>query len=246
MPASPSPRKILFVVTSHDRKGDRPGGFHLSELTHPYRVLHEAGHAIDIASPRGVARVDPDSLDLKDATNAWFWNRLDWREATQQTRRIDDIDIDDYAAIYFVGGHAALWDLPDNAALVARIARLYDNGGVVAAVCHGPAALVNVRLADGSYLVQGRNVACFTNDEEHAVTLEGVIPFFLADRLEARGATHLPAPDFTEQVVVDERLVTGQNPASATGVGEALLALLEGSGRGRETPLREGQRAAGR
>lgn len=241
MTVSPSPlRKILFVVTSHDRKGDKPGGFHLSELTHPFRVLHDAGYHIDIASPRGSATVDPDSLDLKDNTNAWFWNSTERRGAAEQTLRISDVETGDYAGIYFVGGHAAMWDLPDNTELVALIARIYENGGVVGAVCHGPAALVNVRLGDGSYLVQGRNVSCFTNDEELAAKMDKVIPFSLADRLEQRGATHLPAPDFQEQVVVDERLVTGQNPASATGVGEAMLNLL------REAGLTPNLAAAGR
>jgi putative intracellular protease/amidase len=229
-PSQHSVRNLLFVVTSHDRKGDKPGGFHLSELSHPFRVLHDAGYRIDIASPRGSARVDPDSLDLKDNTNAWFWNDMERRRTAEQPLRLDAVDAGDYAGIYFVGGHAAMWDLPDNPALVALVARVYENGGVVGAVCHGPAALVNVRLGDGSYLVQGRNVACFTNDEERAAHMEQVIPFFLADRLEERGATHLPAPDFAEQVVVDERLVTGQNPASATGVGEAMLALLRNAG----------------
>jgi putative intracellular protease/amidase len=225
-------RRILFVLTSHDRKGDRPGGFHLAELTHPYRVLQAAGYRIDIVSPRGRASVDPDSLDLKDNINEWFWNREELRRATEKTLRPSEVDADDYAAIYFAGGHAAMWDLPDNTELIALTARIYENGGVVGAVCHGPAALVNVRLGDGSYLVQGRKVACFTNDEEVVAKMDGVIPFFLADRLEERGATHLPAPDFMSQVITDERLVTGQNPASASGVGEDMLALLRDAGLG--------------
>jgi putative intracellular protease/amidase len=220
-------RKILFVVTSHATKGDKPGGFHLSEVTHPYTVLHEAGYQIDFVSPRGSASVDPDSLDLKDNVNADFWNDMQLRQATLRTKRPSEVEADDYAAIYFAGGHAAMWDLPDNPELVGITARIYENGGVVGAVCHGPAGLVNVRLGDGSFLVQGKNVSCFSNAEEKAVGFERIIPFSLADRLEERGAQHLAAPNFMEQVITSDRLVTGQNPASAKGVGEAMHQLLK-------------------
>lgn len=99
----------------------------------------------------------------------------------------------------------------------------------MAAVCHGPAALVNVTLRDGGYLVAGKRVAAFTHAEERAVKLDGVVPFLLASTLSARGARHEPAPDWQTKVVVDGRLITGQNPQSATAVGEALRdALLAG------------------
>jgi putative intracellular protease/amidase len=107
---------------------------------------------------------------------------------------------------------------------VAR--RVYEAGGVVAAVCHGPAALVNATLSDGRFLVEGRRVAAFTDSEERAVKLENVVPFLLAETLTRRGALHQPAPDWQAQVVVDGRLVTGQNPASATSVGEAVRDLV--------------------
>jgi putative intracellular protease/amidase len=119
-----------------------------------------------------------------------------------------------------------MWDLPDNAALTQIAARIYQRGGVVAAVCHGPAGLVNVKLDSGRYLVDGKDVAAFTNDEEREVKLDAAVPFFLADRLKERGARHHPAANWQPKVVVSERLVTGQNPASATGVGEAIAKLL--------------------
>jgi putative intracellular protease/amidase len=97
---------------------------------------------------------------------------------------------------------------------------------VVAAVCHGPAALVNVKLGDGSYLVAGKRVSAFTDSEERAVKLDGTVPFLLASQLVERGARHEAAPDWTAKVVVDGRLVTGQNPQSASGVGEAMRRLL--------------------
>jgi putative intracellular protease/amidase len=108
---------------------------------------------------------------------------------------------------------------------VQRITReIYENNGVVAAVCHGPAALVNVKLSNGAYLVADKHVSAFTDAEEAAVKLEGIVPFLLASTLQARGASHEAAPNFQAKVVRDGRLVTGQNPASAAGVAESVIA----------------------
>jgi putative intracellular protease/amidase len=225
---SATSNKVLFVVTSHDRKGSKPSGYFLSEVTHPYRVLADAHYEIDFVSPKGgKAPVDPDSLDLKDGINAKFWNDPALRSAIENTKRPTDVSADDYAAIFFAGGHGAMWDLPDDAAIAALTASIYDHGGIVGAVCHGPAALVNVKRADGEYLVKDQYVAAFTDDEEREVGLERVVPFLLADRLVQRGAHHDEAPNWQIKVCVSGRLVTGQNPASATRVGDALLTMLQ-------------------
>src|SRR5262245_21790489 len=108
-------KRILFVLTSHDRKGEKPSGFFLAEAAHPYAVLSEAGFRIDFVSPKGgKAPLDPDSLDLKDPINARFWNDADLRGATENTRKPSEVKAGDYRAIFFVGGHGAVWDLPDN------------------------------------------------------------------------------------------------------------------------------------
>ena len=221
-------KKVLFVLTSHDRKGTKPSGYFLSEVTHPHHVLASAGFAIDFVSPKGgKAPADPDGFDLKDPINAKFWNDPALRSAVENTKTPSQVRAQDYAAIFYAGGHGTLWDFPDNRELAQLAAQLYERGGVIGAVCHGPAALVNIQLSNGRYLVAGKDVSAFTNDEERAVELDQVIPFFLADRLVERGARHHPAPLWQSKVVVSERLVTGQNPASATGVGEALVQLLE-------------------
>lgn len=133
----------------------------------------------------------------------------------------------DYAAIFYAGGHGTMWDFPCEEKLQAIARDIYEAGGVVAAVCHGPAGLVNIKLSSGDYLVRGKWVAAFTRDEEQAVELDKVIPFFLSEKLESRGAVHVPAPNWTENVITDDRLVTGQNPASAHGVGLAIRELLQ-------------------
>ena len=116
-----------------------------------------------------------------------------------------------------------MWDFPDSKAVQRVIREIWEAGGIVSAVCHGPAALVNAKLSDGSYLIAGKKLASFTNDEEAEVKYTKVVPFLLATALEERGARHQPAPNWTEKVVIDGRLITGQNPASARGVGQAVV-----------------------
>ncbi|HEE4993126.1 TPA: type 1 glutamine amidotransferase domain-containing protein [Klebsiella pneumoniae] len=231
-------QRILFVLTSHDRKGladapdAAPSGFYLSEVSHPYKVLVDAGFTVDFVSPKG-GKTHVDGLNLDDPINAEFWNDAPLRGATENTLAPSQIDPDVYAAIFYAGGHATMWDFPDNAQLAAIAARIYEHGGVVSAVCHGPAGLVNIKLSDGRYLVAGKEVSAFTNDEERAVGLYDTVPFLLADVLRDRGAIHLPVANFESQVVVSERLVTGQNPASAKGVAQAMLPLLVSGADGR-------------
>lgn len=221
-------KRILFVLTSHGELGDtgEKTGYYLPEAAHPYAVLRDAGYEIDFASPRGgEPPMDPESRDLDDEANAEFLEAE--TDALERTMSTDEIDPADYAAIYFAGGHGTMWDFPGDRALADATARIWESGGVVGAVCHGPAALVDVELSDGSYLVDGCEVSCFTNEEERAVELDDVVPFLLESRLEERGATVRKAEPWQEKVVVDGRLVTGQNPASAEGVGRAIAQVLQ-------------------
>jgi putative intracellular protease/amidase len=219
--------EILMVMTSHSEKGNTGAktGAYLAEISHPYEVFEKAGFHVSFASVKG-GEVPLDGVDRKDPANARF---LDSPTLTRlhQSMRPQDIDPTKYAAIFYAGGHGTMWDFPAETTLARKAAEIYERGGVVSAVCHGPAALVNVKLGDGAYLVAGKRVAAFTDDEERAVGLAEVVPFLLATTLTARGATHVPAPNFQAQVVVSDRLVTGQNPASASGVAEAVVALLK-------------------
>lgn len=188
-------KKVLFVVTSHDRKGSKPSGFYLSEVTHPYQVLTDGGYEIDFVSPKGgKAPVDPDSMDLTDGANADFWNNSKLRAAIENTKQPSDVKADDYAGIFFAGGHGAMWDLPNDEAIAALTSNIFEHGGVVGAVCHGPAGIVNVKRANGDYLVKDMYVAAFTNEEEREVGLDRDVPFLLADLLSNTARTTIPGP----------------------------------------------------
>ncbi len=222
--------KVLFVITNHTILGDtdKETGYFLSELSHPWHELVEAGYAVDFMSPEGGAvHPDPRSMDLDDEINHDFWNDDDIQDALEHTMAPTDVDPDDYRAIFFVGGHGTMWDFPGNIQLGAIAARIWENGGSVAAVCHGPAALIGLRLSDGTPLVEGKNLTAFTDDEERAVELADDMPFLLQTDLENRGAIFHAAPNFEENVIVDGQLITGQNPASAQKLGRELVKFLD-------------------
>ncbi len=211
--------RALIALTSHSELGrtGRSTGYYVGEAAEPWEVFRAAGYDVDLVSVAG-GEPPVDGRDENDSTQNDF--------LATDTPKAADVDPDGYDVILFAGGHGTMWDFPDDPDL-ARIARsVYERGGVVAAVCHGPSALVNLTLTDGSRLVAGKRVAGFTNSEEAAVGLTDEVPFLLADKLGEAGAQHVPAPDFTEHVVVDGRLVTGQNPQSARAVADAVVKLI--------------------
>ena len=227
--------KVLIVVTSHGVMGQaddadaQKTGYFLSEVTHPYYVFKDAGFSIDIASPKGgEPPMDPHSHKLSDDDNRRFVETAaDWQKM-QNSLLLAEINAADYDAIIFAGGHGTMWDFPDNTDIQRLSRDIYENDGVVAAVCHGPAALVNVKLAKGDYLVAGRTVSTFTNLEERIMRLYSDMPFLLETVLKERGANIDKALiPFMEQVSVTDRLVTGQNPNSARAMAEEVVKLLQ-------------------
>ena len=222
-------KKILCVVTSNNVKGATgiPTGFWLSELTHPLEKFCAAGFEYSLASIKGgKPPIDKDSLDFNDPINKKFLDDANFQSKLANTIKLDDANAADFDAIFFAGGHGVMWDFPDSAAIDKVTREIYERGGVVSAVCHGPAALVNVKLSDGKFLVDGKNLTAFTNGEEEAVQATDIVPFLLESKLIEHGAKHHAAANWSNHVEVDGRLVTGQNPASAANVGEAVVKLL--------------------
>ena len=223
-------QKILFVVTSHSEKGstNEKTGFWLSEVTHPWSILHKEGYEIDFVSPKGgKAPIDPNSFDLKDPINKDFWENKKYHRKIEHTLKPSQVNINDYVAIHFAGGHGTMWDYPEEKKIAKIASNIYENDGFVTAVCHGPSGLINIKLSNGEYLIKGKKVSAFTNQEEAALGLTNVVPFSLEDQLIKRGAKFVKVSNWQSQVVVDERLITGQNPTSAKEVGENLLAELK-------------------
>lgn len=218
--------KILFVVSSHGELGDsgRKTGYFLSEVTHPWSVLGEK-FDIDVVSPKG-GRPPVDGFDLSDPINREFWDNPEWQDIMSSTKTPDQIDPNEYKAIFYAGGHGAMFDFPDNKGLKHIAESIYNNGGIVSAVCHGPAGLVNLTLPNGESLIKDKKFDCFTNAEEIANGTANYVPFMLQTALQDKGGIFEGGAPWTDHVVVDGRLITGQNPMSALDLGKALLKAL--------------------
>ncbi len=217
-------KKLLIVVSSEGRaKGVRPG-FEMDELSQAYLIFRKNGFSIDIASPAG-GKVEAGNYDAKEPFNADFASNALAAKTLQNTQRTDAVNSKNYAAVYIVGGKGAMFDLPRDQALSKLIRDVYEQGGIVGAVCHGPAALVNVNLSNGQSLLKDKNVTGFTNEEEvvFGKKWKKEYPFLLEDAIIGKGARWKEAPLMMSNVVTDGRLVTGQNPYSTPGVAEAMI-----------------------
>ena len=223
--------QILVVLTSHADLGDtgKKTGFWLEELAAPYYVFKDAGAAMTLASPKGgQPPLDPTSAapDAQTDSTRRFDADAEAMAALATTRRLDTIDIADFDAVFYPGGHGPLWDLANDAGSIALIEAAIAAGKPVAAVCHAPGVLRDVRGVDGAPLVEGKRVTGFTNTEEAAVGLTAVVPFLVEDMLKARGGDYSKTSDWGVHVVEDGLLITGQNPASSQKAAQVLLARL--------------------
>lgn len=221
-------QRLLFVLTSHDQLGDtgKPTGYHLTEVAHPYRVLTEAGYKIDFASPKG-GTPPMDEPDATDPLNQAFLADEEAQNALTASLPLSEVESSAYSGIYFAGGHGTMWDFPDNPDIQRLTRDIYERGGVVAAICHGTSALLSVRLSDERYLIKHKRITSFTNEEEEEIKLQHVVPFLLQSQIEQRGAIFVGGKNFAPTVTIEGQLITGQNPASARGLGEAMAQYLD-------------------
>jgi putative intracellular protease/amidase len=222
--------KILMVLTSHDQLGNtgKPTGFWLEEFSAPYYVFKDAGAEITVASPKGgQPPIDPKSDEPGNQTEAMTRFKSDpaAQEVLANTVKLSDVRAGDYDTVFYPGGHGPMWDLTDDPISIALIEAIYNAGKPVAAVCHAPAVLHRVTY-EGQPIVKGKRVTGFTNSEEEAVQLTNVVPFLVEDELKRLGGRYEKAGDWESFVIVDGRLITGQNPASSTATAQELLKVL--------------------
>jgi putative intracellular protease/amidase len=218
--------RILMVVTSHGafEEHGMKTGLWLEEFAVPYRMFREAGYEVTVASPLGgQVPVDPRSLAPESAPA----NQEAALEILEDSVRLDEVTPALYDAAFFPGGHGTMFDFPQNEKVQRAVVHFLERRKPVALVCHGPAALIGANTPMGDPLVRGRKVAAFTNEEEKQAGLEKAVPFLLQSRLESLGASVVTAEPFMENVVVDDRLITGQNPASSAKAARELIKQLE-------------------
>jgi putative intracellular protease/amidase len=221
--------RILIVVTNvaeYQKVGYRTGLW-LGELTHFYDYVTDNGYEVDIVSPAGgYVPIDPESLAhdvLGDLGTDKRYRDREFMDLLRDTKKVTDVDVEEYDAIYFTGGHGVMFDFGGDD-LGAVTAKFYESGRIVSAVCHGPAGLLNVPLSDGTPLVKDKNVTGFSWPEEEAAQRADAVPFSLQDELKKLGANFSIADELFATYVVEEgTLITGQNPGSARAVAEAVV-----------------------
>ncbi|GAB2477987.1 type 1 glutamine amidotransferase domain-containing protein [Comamonas humi] len=226
-------KRILHVVSNvaHYQDPTQPTGLWLSELTHAWHVFAAQGYKQRIVSPQGgVSPLEPRSLKwpLADASvKGWLIDpaRMALLSSTARPHEVDPADFD---AIYFTGGHAVMWDFPDSEEMQSITRTIHERGGIVSSVCHGYCGLLNTRLSDGTLLVAGRRVTGFSWREEILAGVAAKMPYNAEEEMKRRGARYEKALlPFVSNVVVDGRLVTGQNPMSAKATAEHVVAQLK-------------------
>lgn len=219
-------KHVLLVLTNAAEIGPhkRATGYFYPEVAHPFEVLDAAGIAVEYASPLG-GNPPFDGYDDSDPAQHAFSQSAAIRRMAH-SRKLSEVDVLDYDAIFFPGGLGPMVDIATDPDVKAAVLRAWNGGKIVAAVCHGPAALLDVKLDDGTPLVQGRKLTSFSNAEEEGYA-KADVPFLLEDALRAAGAEYSSTAPWQSKLVVDGRLITGQNPASGAAVGEAIVAALK-------------------
>ncbi|OBH34237.1 dimethyl sulfoxide reductase [Mycobacterium intracellulare] len=225
-------KRILNVVSNvaHYDDPTEPTGLWLSELTHAYDVFAEAGYQQTIVSPKGgTSPLEPRSLKFPSfGKSAKAWKADDTKMALlASTASPDEIDSANYDAIYFTGGHAVMYDFPDSEGLQRITREIFERGGVVSSVCHGYCGLLNTKMTDGSLLVAGRKLTGFAWSEEVLARVNKLVPYNAEEEIKKRGARYVKGLiPFASHVVVDGRLVTGQNPGSAKATAKKVVSVL--------------------
>ena len=224
--------KVLMVLTSHSELGNtgKKTGFWIEEFAAPYYTLKDAGVEITIASPKGgQPPIDPKSAEPGAQTEATrrFDKDTELQNLLSHTKKLSEVKAADFDAVFFPGGHGPLWDLSTDPESIQLIEDFWAAKKPVAAVCHAPSVLLNVKDENGEPLVKGKKVTGFTNSEEEAVQLTTVVPFLLEDELKKKGGQYSKKEDWASYVVKDGLLITGQNPASSEEAAKELLGLLK-------------------
>lgn len=225
--------KILVVMTNHATYPSRQDttGLWLTELTHFYDVAQAAGYDMDFVSPQG-GTVPLDERSMKslyvDKAARAHLNDAPFMQRLKTTLAPSAVNPSLYKAIYYTGGHGTMWDFPGNKELQDIGEKIYRQGGIVSAVCHGVGGLIPLQDEHGKALIAGKAITGFSNTEESLSGIKAEVPFLLQDKLRSRGAHYKKAFfPFTSYVVVDGRIITGQNPQSSKEIAEAVVKRLQ-------------------
>lgn len=221
-------KHILFIVTSTDKTGTgkHAAGYEFSEIADPYFEFINKGYTVDFSSMLGG---EPPFVGYDSAQeNSKNFKEGNGFKRLNSSHKLNDVNIDAYDAIFFPGGLGLMTDMVESPLVKEVIKSTYESEKIIGAVCHGPSALLNVILSDGSNLLKGKRINSFTKAEENIDKhlLGDVIPFMLDEELIKQGAIFSHTEPFESYVVIDGNIITGQNPASASVVATEMIKLI--------------------
>ncbi|MFJ4455863.1 type 1 glutamine amidotransferase domain-containing protein [Pseudomonas sp. NPDC089392] len=226
-------KKMLVVLTNTAKYPNlkRATGLWLGEAVHFVEKVEKAGYTVDYVSPQGgYVPIDPHSLQMAPDLDWQWYDDKHFMARLGATLSPGQVKAEQYSVIYYTGGHGVMYDFAEDQALQELARMVYENKGIVAAVCHGVVGLLNIKLSDNSLLLKDRQVTGFSNTEEKLVELDKVVPFLTEHELGARGGSYSKHDDpWQPYVIADDRLITGQNPASTALLADKVLAKLKGS-----------------
>jgi putative intracellular protease/amidase len=244
-PVNPREPKRAAIVISNGAVSTSTGwpvGFWWSELTHPYYAFTEAGWEVDVYSPDGGncewdAMSDPEDesqWQAEDVISRGYKHDPGFRRLIENTRRVDDLDVDLYDALVVAGGQGPMFTFRDATSLHQKFSEFYETGKVTAALCHGTAILAFAKLESGEYLAKDRTVTGFPNVEEDLADQmtweagalpegEHIMPWRIEDELNRLGANYIQAGAFRSFAIRDGNLVTGQQNFSGAETARLIL-----------------------
>ncbi|MEO0444293.1 MAG: type 1 glutamine amidotransferase domain-containing protein [Pseudomonadota bacterium] len=216
-------KKILIIVSNIDTLAGEPNGTYLPELTHALKVIIDKGYDYEILSPKGGAAPHYGGDDPEDVITQTLLKDKTFSTRLKHTVKVSDINAEDFAAVFYPGGYGLLFDLIDHQQIAAISREIYEAGGPISAVCHGPAALHPITLSDGSSILSNKQVTGFTREEEVAMDTVDKVPFLVDEKLLEKAGSYTKVPAWGTHVIVSDNIITGQNPQSSHGVAEALI-----------------------
>lgn len=221
--------KILIIVTSTGTfaNGKLATGLWLSEFTHIYHSAKESSYDITVANPKGgYTPIDPESLKpiFLDEMSEKYWEKPEFKKLLDHANSLDNLLEQQFDCVYLAGGHGAMYDFPDNEALKTIVRKQDESGRIVSAICHGVSGLLNVKLSNGEYMIKGKKLTGFSWFEESLARRKEDVPFDLEALLKERGADYEKALiPMTSKVVVDNNLITGQDPFSSKEMAKVVM-----------------------
>ena len=220
-------KKLLIITTNYSGCNCREPlcnciqdtGVYLEEFAVPYLVFQKSNIDVTVASPLGgLSPVDEKSMSC---SNPEEWD--DCIKILRKTKKLSEINPEEFDGVYFPGGHGPMFDLAENDEVKQTVEYFFNSEKLVSAVCHGPAGLINAKNKDGKSIFDKKFVTCFTNEEEGIVKLKELVPFLLETRIRELGANFIAEKPWAEHVEVDGNLITGQNQNSALLIAEKIV-----------------------